>query len=114
MKNSAFKVSGENAKKLDIVLRQTTDDRLTEEQRDCIKSQLCIRKQYNIFVCDDVSEFCRLIAPDAQTQIRTLLGDVENLEELATAVLVSRYTQKGLFGSICIYLPERIKGGEAG
>lgn len=101
----------ESRKKLDVVLRQITADRLSEEQRGIIENALGVRQQCTIRLCDSVGAFCRFANPnrtrDGQTVIRTLFGDYEQLTQQPTATLVQVGAPGSRENTVYIYLPPR-------
>lgn len=104
MKNDLFKAKTafEKRKKLDVVLRQMTGDRLTESERRVIGKAVGHCRQYRLTLCRSPDILYHCIAPDDGVfHTRTIFGDLNKHPESPSAVLV----QWSDMYSVYIYLP---------
>lgn len=107
LKNRAFTRRSKDArrKKLRIVLRQRTADRLTKEQLHIIVQAAGHHRQHRLLLYASPLLFCHAIRKSAghsEAAVRTLFG---SLEEPPMVVLIQRFGANGTMSTICIYLP---------
>lgn len=104
MKNESFKAQTEmeRRKKLDVVLRQLTGDRLTMAERRMIGEAIGYRRQYSLRLCRSPRAFLHRTAPnDGVTCIQTIFGSLEDQPETPAAALVHQSDAHIVY----IYLP---------
>lgn len=96
-------------KKLDVVLRRLTNDRLSRKQRTAICRAIGTTWQYRLMIHTDLGAFCNEVDPkkerDGQTMIHTLFGDIEQLTSSPVATVVCRWAPGARSNHVHIYLP---------
>lgn len=113
MKNLTFssQTESEKQKKLDVVLRQLTEDRLTSEQRRQISKALGGRRQYNLLLSE--SPVLPREAKECGCVIRPIFGSLNGPKQGPTAVLVYNKASGEPCNNVYIYLPEEEQQNDA-
>lgn len=110
MKNQAFARQNQmdQNKKLRVVLRQLTADRLTAEQRLSIEQALGFQHQHYLQSYDSPQELSRAISRDSVhckcVSSKTLFG---GLSDPPMARLIRRIGSRGPESTVYIYLPDQ-------
>ena len=111
MKNQLFLAAEEavNQRKLDIMLRQFTADRLSEEQRQLIETAVGYQRQCYIVICPTAQKFRQAAAlqeaAPGRTAVLMLFGSLETLPECPAAALVYRRRFQETTNTVYLYIP---------
>ena len=108
MKNRAFQVQSEveNQRKLEVVLRQLSGDRLTGEQRRLIGEAIGFCRQYSFRLCRPPSlPTISSQQTGGYTAVRTIFGNLEGRTDEPAAALVRCSAQGEEQNTVYIYLP---------
>lgn len=109
LKNQAFARQNElkHRRKLRVVLRQLTQNRLTAEQRCVIEQAAGHQRQCHLKLCSTPQVIRRTIDMNSThsrtTAAKTLFGSLDNPP---MALLVHQIGANGTDNTICIYLPD--------
>lgn len=109
LRNKAFQsqTNAENLRKLDVVLRSLTNNRLTARQRRLIAYAIGGRRQYSFRLCQRPDALPNTTDTAAgQTVIRRIFGTVNGGDNQPAAVLIRHPGQDGTASTVYIYLPE--------
>lgn len=106
MKNQVFQAQteSENQRKLEVVLRQLTDDRLTSEQRRLIGEAVGFRRQYSFRLCRSPN-LPPIPLQQRGSSVHPIFGNLKGRAKEPAAALVRCSAQGKEQNTVYIYLP---------